>query len=40
VAGALLLIAAVLSLAIDEAARPAGRAITLPPRPHPVAGGR
>lgn len=40
VAGALLLIAAVLSLAIDEAARPAGRAIALPPRPHPVAGGR
>jgi MFS family permease len=40
VAGALLLIAAILSLAIDEAARPVGRAIALTPRPHPVAGGR
>jgi predicted MFS family arabinose efflux permease len=40
VAGALLLIAAILSLAIDEAARPVGRAIALRPRPHPVAGGR
>jgi predicted MFS family arabinose efflux permease len=39
-AGALLLTAAILSLAIDEAARPAARAITMPPRPHPVAGGR
>ena len=42
VAGALLLIAAGLSITIDEAARPAGRALTLPERrePHPVAGGR
>ena len=40
VAGALLLIAAGLSITIDEAARPAGRALTLPGHPHPVAGGR
>ncbi|HWP76187.1 MAG TPA: MFS transporter [Methylomirabilota bacterium] len=42
VAGALLLIAAGLSITINEAARPAGRAMTLPGRrePHPVAGGR
>ena len=40
VAGALLLIAAGLSITIDEAARPAGRALTLPGRPYPVAGGR
>src|SRR5512143_2432781 len=40
VAGALLLIAAGLSITINEAARPAGRALTLPGRPHPVAGGR
>jgi MFS family permease len=39
VAGALLLIAAGLSLAIDETARPLGRVITVPARPHPVAGG-
>jgi MFS family permease len=39
-AGALLLTAAILSLAIDEAARPAARALAMPPRPHPVAGGR
>lgn len=42
VAGALLLIAAGLSITINEAARPAGREMTLPGRrePHPVAGGR
>jgi len=40
VAGALLLIAAALSLSIDEAARPACRAVPMPSRPHPVAGGR
>ncbi|MFI5377448.1 MAG: MFS transporter [Candidatus Rokuibacteriota bacterium] len=39
-AGALLLIAAGLSITINEAARPACRALTLPGRPHPVAGGR
>ncbi|HTI53476.1 MAG TPA: hypothetical protein VMC04_04545 [Verrucomicrobiae bacterium] len=27
-------------ITIDEAARPAGRALTLPGRLHPVAGGR
>ncbi|MEX2220996.1 MAG: MFS transporter [Candidatus Rokuibacteriota bacterium] len=40
VVGALLLIAAALSLSIDEAARPACRAVPMPPRPYPVAGGR
>jgi MFS family permease len=40
VAAALLLIAAGLSLAINERARPASRAVPLPGRPHPVAGGR
>ena len=43
VAGALLLIAAGLSITINEAARSACRAMTLPGRrrePHPVAGGR
>ena len=40
VAAALLLIAAGLSLAINETARPASRAVPLPGRPHPVAGGR
>jgi MFS family permease len=40
VAGALLLIAAILSLSIDEKARPACRAVPIPSRPHPVAGGR
>ncbi|MGH7396924.1 MAG: MFS transporter [Candidatus Rokuibacteriota bacterium] len=40
VAGALLLIAAGLSLSIDEAARPACRAVPMPSQPHPVAGGR
>ena len=43
VAGALLLIAAGLSITINEAERPACRAVTLPGRPHrphPVAGGR
>lgn len=40
VAAALLLIAAGLSLAINETARPATRAVSLPGRPHPVAGGR
>lgn len=40
VAGALLLIAAGLSITINEAARPTGRALTLPGRPYPVAGGR
>jgi MFS family permease len=40
VAGALLLIAAVLSITIDETARPACRAVALPARLHPVAGGR
>jgi MFS family permease len=39
VAGALLLIAAILSLSIDEQARPACRAVPMPSRPHPVAGG-
>jgi MFS family permease len=38
-AGALLLIAAILSLSIDEKARPACRAVPIPSRPHPVAGG-
>lgn len=28
------------TVSINEAARPAGRAVPLPPRPHPVAGGR
>ena len=40
VAAALLLIAAALSLAINETARSASRVVTLPGRPHPVAGGR
>jgi len=40
VAAALLLIAAALSLAINETARPASHVVTLPGRPHPVAGGR
>jgi MFS family permease len=40
VAAALLPIAAGLSLAINERARPASRAVPLPGRPHPVAGGR
>ena len=40
VAGALRLIAAGLGITINEAARPAGRALTLPGRPYPVAGGR
>jgi len=40
VAAALLLIAAGLSLAINETARTASRAVPLPGRPHPVAGGR
>ena len=39
VAGALLLIAAILSLSIDEKARPACRAVPIPSRPLPVAGG-
>ncbi len=40
VAGVLLLIAAVLSISIDETARPACRAaVALPARLHPVAGG-
>ena len=39
VAGALLLMAAT-RITINEAARPAGRALTLPGRPYPVAGGR
>jgi MFS-type transporter involved in bile tolerance (Atg22 family) len=38
-AGALLLIAAILSLSIDEKARPACRAVPIPSRPLPVAGG-
>jgi predicted MFS family arabinose efflux permease len=40
VAATLLLIAAILSLSIDVAARPARRAVAVPPRPYPVAGGR
>jgi len=40
VAAALLLIAAGLSLAINETAGPASRVVSLPGRPHPVAGGR
>ena len=39
VAGALLLIAAILSLSIDEKARPACRAVPIPSRPLPVTGG-
>jgi MFS family permease len=39
-AATLLLVAAILSLSIDVARRPAGRALAAPPRPHPVAGGR
>jgi hypothetical protein len=39
VAAALLLIAAELSIAIDETVRPI-RAVSLPGRPHPVVGGR
>ena len=39
VAGALLLIAAIVSLSIDEKARPACRAVPIPSRPLPVAGG-
>lgn len=39
VAGAMLLTAAILSLSIDERARPACRAVPIPSRPHPVAGG-
>jgi MFS family permease len=39
-AATVLLLAAILSLAIDAAARPARRALAMPPRPHPVAGGR
>jgi MFS family permease len=39
VAGGLLLIAAVLSLSINEHARPACRAVPIPSRPYPVAGG-
>jgi len=34
-----LLIAAILSLSIDEKARPACRAVLMPSRPLPVAGG-
>jgi len=40
VAGALLLLAAGLSVAINETARPGCRVVPLPGRPHPVAGGR
>ena len=40
VAGSLLLVAAILSLSIDEQARPACRTVPIPSRPHPVAGGR
>jgi MFS family permease len=40
VAAALLLIAAGLSLAINATAGPASRVVSLPGRPHPVAGGR
>jgi MFS family permease len=39
-AAAVLLLAAILSLSIDTTARPARRAVAMPPRPHPVAGGR
>jgi hypothetical protein len=39
VAGGLLLIAAILSLSIDEHARPACRTVPIPSRPHPVVGG-
>jgi len=39
VAGALLLIAAILSLSINEHARPASRAVPIPSRPQPVTGG-
>lgn len=40
IAVALLLLAAGLSIAINERVRPPGRAVTLPGRPYPVAGGR
>ena len=40
VAAALLLIAAGLSIAINETVRPGRRVVSLPGRPHPVAGGR
>jgi MFS family permease len=40
VAGSLLQVAAILSLSIDEQARPACRTVPIPSRPHPVAGGR
>jgi MFS family permease len=40
VAAALLLIAAGLSIAINETARAGRRVVALPARPHPVAGGR
>lgn len=39
VAGGLLLVAAILSLSINEHARPASRGVPIPSRPHPVAGG-
>jgi MFS family permease len=39
VAGGLLLVAAILSLSINEHARPACRAVPIPSRPHFVAGG-
>ena len=38
-AGGLLLVAAILSLSINEYARPACRTVQIPSRPHPVAGG-
>jgi MFS family permease len=38
-AGGLLLVAAILSLSINEHARPACRTVPIPSRPHPVAGG-
>jgi predicted MFS family arabinose efflux permease len=40
IAVALLLLAAGLSVVIDERVRPPGRTVTLPGRPYPVAGGR
>ncbi len=40
IAVALLLLAAGLSIAIDERVRPPSRSMTLPGRPYPVAGGR
>jgi hypothetical protein len=40
VAATLLLIAAGLSIAINETVRPGRRVVSLPGRPHPVAGGR